>query len=463
MSAPQLLITIAVGLACIAGLAPPAVQEEEPSEPETIWTLELKSDSKGSAAVGDIDGDGKPEIVFGTYFNDEHLYAVNAEDGTVLWKHKSDRGPFDASVAIVDLDGDDKPETLAADSATGTLFCLDGKGRLLWKLRLPSGTDSPPAVADLDGDGVKEIIVGTMWQPGKKPLSGHVSVIRSDNRKFVWQARIPGCVQSEPVIANVDGDRTLDVIVTSWRGDKSVHALSGKDGTTIWKLETAGTEKAPGMYHGVSAFAVRDTLRVAVAACSGWVYLLGSKGEIRWKKELDGEYLFAPTSVADLDKDGVCEIIVPGRKLHVLRAREGDEFWTHEFEGNRESIHRGAAVSDVDGDGTPDVVVAVGRTMYALDGRTGKEIWRFDAATKKNHIYEKISSAPVLGDFDGDGCLDVFFVIGKGTSGDQKPYKKESNYGVARVIRAGKGKGPGWPTFRGNVRRTGSAPRGGGK
>src|SRR5688572_11393474 len=133
--------------------------------PKLLWKLDIGSPSYGSGAFGDIDGDGKPEIVFGTYFNDEHLYAVHAEDGSLLWKHKSDGGPFDASVAIIDLDGDKNPEILAADSAYGNLRCLNGEGKELWRIKLASGTDSPPAVADLDGDGVLEIVVGTMWKP----------------------------------------------------------------------------------------------------------------------------------------------------------------------------------------------------------------------------------------------------------------------------------------------------------
>ena len=37
--------------------------------PEILWWYDLDAPSFGSAAVGDIDGDSKQEIVFGTYFN----------------------------------------------------------------------------------------------------------------------------------------------------------------------------------------------------------------------------------------------------------------------------------------------------------------------------------------------------------------------------------------------------------
>ncbi|HVQ01862.1 MAG TPA: PQQ-binding-like beta-propeller repeat protein, partial [Candidatus Thermoplasmatota archaeon] len=75
------------------------------SSPSILWHHDLLAPSFGSAAVGDIDGDGKQEIVFGTYFHDEHIYALNAEDGSILWTYDTG-GCNDASVAIADVDQD---------------------------------------------------------------------------------------------------------------------------------------------------------------------------------------------------------------------------------------------------------------------------------------------------------------------------------------------------------------------
>ena len=124
--------------------------------------MPTKAPSFGSAAAGDIDGDGRLEIVFGTYFNDEHLYAVNAEDGTVAWKFKSRGGPIDTSILIHDVNDDDRLEVIFGDSAYGTLFCLNGAGEEVWTFQGQSGTDSPAAAADMDGDGDVEVVYGTM-------------------------------------------------------------------------------------------------------------------------------------------------------------------------------------------------------------------------------------------------------------------------------------------------------------
>jgi hypothetical protein len=60
----------------------------------------------------------------------------------------------------------------------------------------------------------------------------------------------------------------------------------------------------------------------------------------------------------------------------------------------------------------------------------------------------------VVADLDGDGNLEVFFVVGKGTSDESRP----QNYGRAYALRIGPGSGA-WPMFRGNLKRTGTPPK----
>ena len=75
-----------------------------------------------------------------------------------------------------------------------------------------------------------------------------------------------------------------------------------------------------------------------------------------------------------------------------------------------------------------------------------------DATINADVTYEKISSAPLVADLDGDGLSDAFFVVGAGSSKD----RGKDNYGRAFVLKL-KGSGPDWTTFRGNLRRTGAS------
>ena len=45
-------------------------------DPGILWWYDLDAPSFGSAATADIDEDGYLEIVFGTYFNDEHILSL---------------------------------------------------------------------------------------------------------------------------------------------------------------------------------------------------------------------------------------------------------------------------------------------------------------------------------------------------------------------------------------------------
>jgi outer membrane protein assembly factor BamB len=420
---------LASSLACLAAGPPVPIQP--------LWSLDLKSASYGGGALGDLKGDGRLSIVFGTYFNDEKLYCLDARTGKPRWTFKSEGGPWDASVLLADLDGDGKLEVLSADSATGTLFCLDADGKVAWKHKLPSGTDSPPSLGDVDGDGKPEIVVGTMMTGDRH---GQVVCLGPATQKPKWTARIPGHVQSEPALFDLDGDGKLDVLVTTWFGDRCIHALRGTDGKPLWKAEMKGD-----MYHGVSAFSYRGPL-VLASSIKGDVALFDGKGEKLWSRD-PGGYLFGPTSVADVDGDGVPELVAVGRRVTVYDLLGRVRWRSREYGG----INRGCAVVDVDGDGKPELLFgASDRRLRALDGASGEEKLSFDA-TVQGHPFEWVDGAPLVGDFDGDGLLEVFFVAGKGTSDKTKA----ANYGRAYALKLGKGKGV-WPMFRGGPRRTGS-------
>lgn len=415
----------------------------KPALPEgVLWQFDLKSDLKGSGAFADLDGDNKPEIVFGTYFGEQHLFCVKAATGEVTWKFKSDAGPLDASVAIYDLDGDGKLEVMSADSSSGHFYNIAPDGTLRWKFKLPNSTDSPVAIADLDRDGTHEFVVGSMWLGDGK---GTISCYSAKEQKLLWERKYKGCIQSEPVLTDLNGDKVLDVIITTWRGDHGIHAINGKDGEALWTFTTAGDDKSMGMYHGVALS--QDEKTIYMATCQGDVYALDQKGNQVWTKHYD-DYLFAPITVGDINADGKDELVFGGRNLYCLAAADGNQLWKVKLQGG---LDRGVAFTDADGDGKLDALFHDRCAVVAVRGSDGREVFRFDAGFKGAE-WEEISSAPLVGDFDGDGKLECFVVVGVGTSTDNF----KGNYGRAMAIKL-KGSGPGWSTFRGNHRRTGHA------
>jgi outer membrane protein assembly factor BamB len=396
---------------------------------QVLWTYELNSPSYGGGACADIDRDGCPEIVFGTYFGDQHLYALNAESGSLLWSFYQSSGPWDASLVIADVNQDSELEVVSGHSGWGGLFCLDGAtGDKIWNYRLStgSGTDSPPAVADVDNDGKPEIVFGAFF--------GWVYVINGEDGSHAYSVQLvpDGHVQTDPAILDVDNDQKLDIVVASYdyNGDNGIYALRGEDLSQLWYTPTFNM-----IYHGGSFADIDgdDSLEIAFGCFDGYVYVLNVEdGSMAWQKPLGGQIL-SPVTIADLNDDGTNELIAATRNLYAL-SNTGSILWQHNTGG---TIWRGGTISDMDGDGILDVIFGSDDGMLrVLRGNDGHVLATFDATYPVDHH-------PIIADLDQDDKLDIFFVCG------------EEPYGEAFALSGGYASGRGWKMFKHDFRHSG--------
>ncbi|MCP4569498.1 MAG: VCBS repeat-containing protein, partial [FCB group bacterium] len=127
------------------------------------WPIALDHVPTGSAAVGDVDNDGEPEIAYMSY---NSIYLLNS-DGTSLegYPWTCSWGNFSyQSIALADINDDDYLELICANHGSSpAAFVLDYEGNTLtgWPHYFQRWTYSPPSVCDLDSDGDLEIIIGT--------------------------------------------------------------------------------------------------------------------------------------------------------------------------------------------------------------------------------------------------------------------------------------------------------------
>ncbi len=411
-----------------------AVEGDVCSDQTVLWWYDLNAPSFGSAAVDDIDGDGYAEIVFGCYFNDERIHALNGENGTLHWSY-STGGCNDASPVIADVDLDNELEVVVPASSPYRVYCFDGRtGSIEWQTSTgyPNCIDSPPAVADVDNDGRPEVILGTFY--------GNVFCLNGEDGSICWQVNLGAnsYIQSGPNILDCDSDGQLDVVVAQWLGDYRVYALRGNDGSTLW----FSSLPEDNMYHGGSFADIDEDGRpeIVIGCYDGDVYAFNAEdGSLLW--EYQGVlYVGAPTSIADLNNDGHLEIVFTSYTSLKVLSHTGVLLWTHSTGG---SIFRGAAIADVDGDGILDVVFGSDDgILRALRGSDGGVVWAHNLQLHYGRTFE-MDHAPVIADFNNDDSLDVFIIGGYGTSSNPT-----LNHGRGYALTAGRGSGPGWPMFR---------------
>lgn len=392
-----------------------------------LFELRLQAPSYGGAAIADLDGDRRPEILFGTYFNDERVLALRA-DGRLFWELPSGGGPVDGSVTVADLNGDGRPEVLWGNSATTRFHVADHLGRDLWTRVIGEVLDAPAAVADLDGDGRLEIVLASC---GADRGPSGLRAFRSTGGEPLWTAERGGCYQSAPLLFDQDGDAKLDVVVSTWF-DNKVRAFSGRNGRLRWEATIGDDTYHAGSFGDLNGDGVAD---VVLGDYSARVWAIdGRSGAVLWSRPLSGEhYIFGPTAMGDADGDGSLEVFIAGSRLHAFDAR-GAQRWAVALPGY---ASRGPVLFDYDGDRRPDVLVACdGPSIEVHSGLDGRLLYRRAFSPAGDADFH-----PAIADLDADGRNDLFFVYGRGQS--DTPHL---NWGVAVAIRLA-GSDAGWPTY----------------
>lgn len=189
------------------------------------WPVILNADVRSSPAVADLDGDGRDEVVVGTYGTPDTILILD-HDGARIATLQTQFDVF-SSAAIGDLDGDRSLEIVIGTS-DGTLVALKADGTPFsnaWPITLPrrqptllarNDVDSSPALGDLNGDGFPEIAVlsdeGVLYVYTKEgqPLPGFPFIAPANT----FAPGMTGAANSaSPLIVDLNGDHHLDVLV----------------------------------------------------------------------------------------------------------------------------------------------------------------------------------------------------------------------------------------------------------
>lgn len=282
----------------------------------------------------------------------------------------------------------------------------------------PSLADGPiagsPCLIDLDSDNRAEIVVAT--------TTGTVLVIGSDGRpRPGWPRYTDEVFYAPPSAGDIDGDGLPEIVVGAFSG--RLHAWRS-DGSPVpgWPQMLLGSgEVETGIAGGASLDDIdRDGRQeICVATLSGRVWVFGGNGIARrgWPKTLppaedppNPASVLAAPALADLDGDGTPDVIVATNAgwVHAWDASGASlPGWPVEVPHRARAGFGGAAVGDIDGDGRPEVIVACEQGYFGPASVTAFSARGMLLPGWPFHLPETANASPALGDVSGDGLADV--------------------------------------------------------
>ena len=328
-----------------------------------------------SPAVSDVDRDGVVEVLWGGYT----LLSVRGDTGAIEWSYAPiGGGRIWPSVAVADLDGNGAREVVVVQD--DQLAVLDAAGIIepRWpKTVFGSSEMRTLAVADLDRDGALEILVARASPGGDETWT----VLESNGAtRAGWPRLTPldpgsawGAYNQNLAVGDLDGDGDLEVAASS-----DVHSLAAfdDDGTPLPANPIYGANKnwSEVGVHYDHAVDLRG-----YANCAAGVPPL----------EARPNFADAPPAIGDLDGDGSNEIVVVGS---FYDCRTGDY----------QQLFQVPMVFNAD------------RTRWAPGGGfdwTALPVPDGNAAPLSidYNVIESAEANPVLADLDGDGVKEILY------------------------------------------------------
>jgi len=353
----------------------------------SISSPEMTNDS--GIAAADLNGNGVPEIVVIGRRN-------NRPEGTIAFTRTSP----DGSTWEVLWHNEDYP---------------------MWDVHTRGG--AAISIADLEGDGIPEIIIGNVV------LNGHTGALLWDG--VVTSGGTGGIGNNaflgpSSTVADIDLDGVQEVIAGN--------TVYNADGTVRWTFEYT-TQNSPcggqlecDGYTAVGNFDDDDEAEIVIVR-RGEVFILDHDGTLKWRFQVPkvscANNEAGPPTIADFSGNGRPEIGTAGADYMVVidPTCRGNPLPEHcHARGilwqvrNQDCSSRvtGSSVFDFDGDGRAEVVYADEIAFRIYDGPTGAIL--FEDTSHGSHTRLEM---PIIADIDNDGNAEV--VIPENRSRDGTP------------------------------------------
>ena len=333
------------------------------------------------AAVGDMDGDGDWDIISGRdYGTKQFVWLENTGDFAADWPEHTIRSdmPFHPDeVHIGDLNRDGRLDLVVATFRNNLYYIPRPKDPLKgdWELFRVATSDKAhggAALADIDGDGDRDIVWGNCWyensgNPTDVPWKGHVI-------DSLWTT------STKSITGDIDGDSRVEVFLCGEESD---------DGIAWYKRVVNGGSESWEKHVISSDYSHVHSLQLDDFNLDGDLDLLAAE-----MHHTEKQHRVTVFECLDIARNSWKETVVAGTGSHNAR------------------------IGDVNGDGLPDIV---GKNW---GGDLKAEIWLNTTPVQsdlsmKNWTYIRVDSLRVkYGDFSGPKWLKYFGLAAGDMTGD---------------------------------------------
>lgn len=294
-----------------------------------------------------------------------------AKAGSRLWRAHLPEGEVPTAMAL-GAQGE-----LCVGTEGGTVWLVAG-GELGWAFSC-GGRVNALSIADVNGDGRPEVIVGS--------ADHHVYLLDEAGREL-WRHELPYYLHEPTVeaVMAVDFGPGRGRAVVAGSNNCHVHAFAPADGHELWRCE---------VIHGVndltSADMNEDGVPEVLAVTEWWTFqCIDATGKPLWPYWVVRPRYGPGANVvraADVNGDGHLEMLVGAIDTCVYAwSGTGERLWEF-FTGEEISA---LECLDVNGDGVPEVIAgSLNGCVYALNGN-GQELWHVA-------LEEEVQGLSVLG------------------------------------------------------------------
>lgn len=371
---------------------------------------------KTGAIYCNLDADSEMEIVFGA---GETLYAVNLDGTAVTGWPKTFAQYYEAvwAVSFGDIDGDGEGEIVAGIGGPlgGHVQAFKKDGTSVTGFPVNVGRyPMTPILADLDGNGSMEIILGTR--------TGQAYVYKGDGTVYPgWPIQMDRYVASSAAAGDVNNDGVMDVVMESrnllyvWNKDGQI--LPGFPFAIMDSLIGSNSYSSPVLVDltGDGKHEIVFCSHSDSADAGGIIYAVKHDGTNLpgWPKTVPN-WIYGAPIVADIDGDSQLEIIIgeygasPTPFFYIfaynLDGSTAANFPMGPYHGSANQI----TVADIDNDGQFEIifdenVTENGLGRYRALNMDGTDVTGWPLELTQNTSFQQ----PLLGDLNNDGILDM--------------------------------------------------------